>query len=123
MKKLALLLVLLPLTAIADKNFASGKGATWDCKKDPVVNIGHGKGKYTFKGACDTINLNGGRSTLIIESVDTISVNAGQNTITIGTVDTINVNGASNTITYKNAKGGEATVNVSGANNKVSKAK
>ena len=125
MKQIALLamLVAAPL-ASADKNYQSGKGGTWDCSKDPVVNINHGKGNYKFKGACDTINLNGGKSTLTIESVDTLNVNAGQNRITIGTVDTINLNGASNTVTYKNAKSGDtATVNVIGAGNKVDKAK
>lgn len=126
MKKIALLvLALVPLTVAADKNYQSGKGTTWDCTKDPVVNINHGKGNYKFKGACDTINLNGGKSTLTIEEVDTLNVSGGQNKITIDTVDTINIAGASNTITYKKTKDGDdtASVNVVGTGNKVEKVK
>ena len=126
MKKLALLLAftLVPFTAAAEKAYVSGKGGTWDCTKDPIVSINHGRGKYTFKGACDVINLNGGQSTITVESVDTINVNAGKNTITIGTVDTINVNGADNTITYKKGKTEDGVnVHVVGANNKVGPAK
>lgn len=127
MKKLALLfLVLVPFTptAVADKNYQGGKGGTWDCKKDPVVNINHGRGKYTFKGTCDTINLNGGQSTLTIASVGTLNVNAAQNKITIGTVDAINVNGAGNTITYKTAKSADGVnVNDTGTGNTIAAAK
>ena len=109
MKKLALLLAftLVPFTAAAEKAYVSGKGGTWDCTKDPIVSINHGRGKYTFKGACDVINLNGGQSTITVESVDTI-----------------NVNGADNTITYKKGKTEDGVnVHVVGANNKVGPAK
>ena len=113
-------LLVLTSVASADKSFTSGKGATWDCAKDPVVSINHGKGTYTFKGACDTINLNGGESTMTIESVGTLNVNGGKNTITVDTVDTINVVGASNTLTYKKGKSGDApTVNTVGNGNKI----
>ena len=126
MKKLVLVLGLafVPFTATADKSYLRGKGGTWDCAKDPVVNINHGSGKYTFKGACETINLNGGKHTMTIESVDTLNVNSGKNTITIGTVDTINVVGADNVITYKAAKSGdEVTTHVIGKGNKVEQVK
>ena len=126
MNKLALVLGLafVPFTATAEKNYMGGKGGTWDCAKDPVVNINHGSGKYTFKGACETINLNGGKHTMTIESVGTLNVNSGKNTITIGTVGTINVVGANNVITYKAAKGGdEVSTNVVGTGNKIGKAK
>ena len=45
-------LVLAPSLAFADKDFDDGKGAKWDCKDDPIVNINHGSGTYTFVGAC-----------------------------------------------------------------------
>ena len=124
MKKLALLLALIPLTAAAEKAYQNGKGGTWDCSKDPIVSINHGRGKYTFKGACDVINVNGGQTTITVASVDVINVNAAQNKITIGTVDSINVNGAQNTISYKKAKEAEG-VNVrdTGVGNKIEQAK
>ncbi|HTL38741.1 MAG TPA: hypothetical protein VL326_36670, partial [Kofleriaceae bacterium] len=119
---LCLLVAVIPVVAYADKNFRSGKGATWDCKKDPKVNIGHGKGVYTFKGACTQINLNGGKSKLTIESVDELNVSSASNTITIGTLGTVNLVGANNKVTYKAAKeGATAKVNMVGANNSVEK--
>jgi hypothetical protein len=106
MKRIAiLLLVLAPGLAAADKSL--DKGTAWDCKKDPVVSIGNGKGKYTFKGACTSISVGGGENTLTIEAVDTLQVGGGKNTITVGTVDTIDVGGAGNTITWKKAKSGD----------------
>jgi hypothetical protein len=111
----------LPSLTLADKGFTGrGGGGTWDCKSDPVVNINHGGGTYTFQGACKSINLNGGKSTLTIESTDQLNVTGASNTITVGEIDQINVVGANNTITWKKAKHGDrpgvATV---GANNKI----
>jgi hypothetical protein len=121
MKTLLLTLTLLaPSLALADKTFTTGKGATVDCAKDPEVNINHGKGAYTFKGACKAININGGENKLTIDSVEALNVNGGSNTIDVGAVDTININGAGNKITYKKAvKGDKPAVNTIGANNKV----
>ena len=60
MKRLVCLLVAFtPALASADKHFDTGKGATWDCAKDPVVHINIGKGNYTFTGACREIHVNG----------------------------------------------------------------
>jgi hypothetical protein len=108
-----LLLIVAPALAVADKTL--DKGATWDCKKDPVVSIGTGGGKYTFKGACTTINLGGGKNTLDIESVDTLNVGSGVNTITAATVQTLNVGGAKNTIVV----GTVGTIDVGGAMNTI----
>jgi hypothetical protein len=115
--------VLAPMTAGADKLFNKGKGTAWDCTKDPVVNINHGGGTYTFTGKCRTINVNGGDNKLTIESVDTINVNGGDNTVAIGTVDTINVNGSNNKLTYRTAKSGKATTRSPGGDNTVEQVK
>jgi hypothetical protein len=117
-----LILAVLSTPAFADKELA--KGTTWDCKKDPVVSIGNGAGKYTFKGACKKISIGGGSNKVTIASVETLDVGGGMNTInvttvdalvvggagnkiTAGTVDTIDVGGASNEITWKKAKTGD----------------
>ena len=120
---IALLLVIAPMTAGADKLYNKGKGAAWDCTKDPVVNINHGGGTYTFTGKCRTINVNGGENKVTIESVDTINVNGGENTVAIGTADTINVNGSDNKVTYKAAKSGKVTTRSLGGNNTVEQAR
>ena len=107
------LFVIAPALARADAKL--DKSATWDCKKDPVVSIGTGGGKYTFKGPCTTINLGAGKNTLDIESVDTLNINAGSCTITAAKVATLNLNGAKNTITL----GTVGTIDFTGANNNV----
>src|SRR5215475_1259221 len=102
------LLVVAPALAYADKNL--DKDGAWDCKKDPVVFIGNGAGKYTFKGPCTKISVGGGENTLTIESVDVLDVGGGENRITVGTVGTIDVGGADNTIVWKKAKTGDKPV-------------
>ncbi len=119
----ALAPVLASTTGHADKAFTKGKGAAWDCARDPVVNINHGSGTYTFTGKCTTININGGENKLTIESVDTLNVNGGKNTVTIGTADTINVMGSDNKVTYKTAKSGNVTSNALGSKNTIEQAK
>lgn len=106
--------------AHADKVFRVGKGATWDCNKDPVVSILHGDGSYTLKGSCKSVNLTGGNNTLTIESTGSINVTGAHNKIAIDTVDSINIVGSENTVTYKGAVHGDApTVNKIGSNNVV----
>lgn len=119
------LALIAPSLALADKNYTGGKGATWDCAKDPTVNINHGKGTYTFKGACKAININGGHNTLVIEIVESIDVNGASNVITAGSVDTININGADNKITWKKSKGAgdKPAVTTLGQNNSVTQGK
>ena len=118
---LALVLTLSPSLALADKDFLSGGGATWDCASDPVVNVNTSKGTYTFKGACKAINLNGSSLTVTIESVDELNINGASNKVTVDAADAINVNGASNTVAWKKGKSGDKpAANVVGAGNKVS---
>ena len=121
---IALILVTPLSLARADKDFTGGKGATWDCKTDPSVNINHGKGTYTFKGECKHINVNGGHNTLTIENVGELDINDASNTVNVTTVGTINLVGADNKITWKKAQSGDKpTISTVGDNNKVTQAK
>lgn len=125
MNKLVLLIVtaawiVSSTIAHADKVFRVGKGATWDCKDDPNVYIEHGKGSYTLKGSCKSINLSGGSNTLTVESSELLNVTGSRNKITIDTVGTINLTGSGNTVSYKNGmRGDEPTINTIGTNNAV----
>jgi len=124
MKRLAIMLALVPATAHADKIFADGQGGTHDCADDPVVEINHGKGVYTFKGACTSINLNGGESKVTIAKVESINVNGASNKITIGELGELLVNGDKNSITWKKAiTGTKPNVIANGKSNKISKVK
>jgi len=106
--------------AHADKVFRIGKGATWDCNKDPVVSIEHGNGTYTLKGSCKSVNLTGGNNNLTIESTGSINVTGAHNKIAIDTVDSINIVGSDNTVTYKGAVHRDApSVSRIGTNNVV----
>jgi len=109
MKRILFLLVAVaPLVAFADKNYTKGKGGTWDCKKDPVVNISHGSGTYKFTGSCSTINVSGGSLKITADKVGELNVTGAKNTVTVNSVGTINVSGAKNKITYKGAVSGDA---------------
>jgi Protein of unknown function (DUF3060) len=101
-------LVLASASAFADKNLE--EEGTWDCKKDPVVLIATGGGKYNFKGACTKITIAGGDNTLTVETLDLLEVPGGGNTITVATVGTIFVAGSENKITWKKAKTGSKPV-------------
>ena len=119
-----LVIALAPVLAHADKTFTGGKGATWDCAKDPAVAINHGKGAYTFKGACKSIRINGGENKLTIEEVDKLDILGGKNTIDVDEVEAINVTGADNTISWKKTKAGDKpSINILGKGNKVDQVK
>jgi Protein of unknown function (DUF3060) len=109
----SLLLFVTPVVARADTKLE--KGAAWDCKKDPVVSIPNGGGKYTFKGPCTSINVGGGKNTLDIESVETLNLGGGLNTLKIGTADSLNIGGAKNTITIDTV----GTIDIAGASNTI----
>lgn len=117
------LLTCVPAVAGAEKVWKSGKGTTWDCKKDPVVTIAHGKGVYTFKGACTSINVTGGNVTVTAESTDALNVMGASNVVNIGSVASINVTGAKNRVTWKTApSGGTPSINNTGKDNVITQA-
>jgi hypothetical protein len=123
--KTLLLLLLVPASAFADKDFTSEKSATWDCSKDATVTINHSNGKYTFKGVCKDITINGGHNTLTTEGVTTLTINGASNAITADSVDTVAITGSDNKVSYKKSggTGGKPAMSSLGQNNKVTAAK
>jgi hypothetical protein len=124
--KLVIAAVLLTCSvAVADKSFTSEKSATWDCAKDASVTISHGNGKYTFKGACKAITVNGGHNTLTVENVVTLTVNGSSNVITADNLDTVSLTGSDNKVTYKKSAGtgGKPAVSSLGQNNAITAGK
>lgn len=119
---IALLIAITPMTAHADKQFTKGTGTTWDCRKEPRVDIDHGLGTYKFTGKCATINVKGSENKVTVESVDNLTINGSKNTVEIGTVDTVSVTGGDNKVTYQAAKSGNLTANTMGAENTIQKA-
>ena len=112
-----LLIVVVPGVAHADKHFLGGRGATWDCAKDPVVHIDSSNGKYQLRGPCTEIHVNGSHDALAIESVRELHVNGGHNVFAIASAgDAVHVNGASNSVHWTS---GNPEVHINGAHNDV----
>ncbi|MEO6776338.1 MAG: DUF3060 domain-containing protein [Kofleriaceae bacterium] len=111
--------------AWADKSFTGDKTATWDCAKDATVTIMHGNGKYTFKGACKDITVNGGHNALTIEHVATLTLNGSSNKVAAGNLDAVNITGSDNKVTWKRSggTGGKPTVSTLGQNNAITAGK
>lgn len=99
--RLALVLLLAPGIALADKTFTKGTGETWDCAKDAVVTIKTAKGTYGFLGECKRISIAAGKNAVSISSVTKLVVSGSDNVIDVEQVDAIAVNGARNKITWK----------------------
>jgi hypothetical protein len=125
MKLVITALLVCSTLAWADKSFTAEKAATWDCAKDASVTITHGNGKYTFKGACKAITVNGGHNVLVVESVTTLTLDGSSNTVTTDTLDTVSVTGSDNKVTWKKSggTGGKPTVSQLGQNNAVTAGK
>ncbi|MEO8550288.1 MAG: DUF3060 domain-containing protein [Kofleriaceae bacterium] len=115
--KILVALMVLSSAAFADKSYNEGKGATWDCAKDPVVSIQANDGKYTFKGACKGVSVNGNNNQITLETTALLSVNGNKNTIDAATADALLVTGNENKVT---AKKKPSTLSNTGNNNKLS---
>jgi hypothetical protein len=115
----SVLVLLVPATALAEKSFNSGKGATWDCAQDGEVSVNTSNGTYTFKGACKEIHLNGSGLTATIESIDELSINGSRNTVTVSALAAVSVNGSDNTVTYGKGNKANPQVTNNGKNNTI----
>lgn len=96
----ALLLVCAPALASADKTFVEGKGAEWDCKKDPVVSIVGNDAKYTVRGECKSISVAGNHNSVGILSTTTLVITGNENTVEVAAVDKISAPGNKNKVRY-----------------------
>lgn len=121
----AVVLMLVPTIARADKVFSTEKTGSWDCSKDPRVIVNKSTGKYTFTGPCQEITINGGHLTIAIEQVGTLTVNGSNSAITADKLDSGSVNGSNNKITWKTSAGagGKPEVSALGQNNSITQAK
>ena len=115
-------LALVPSVAHADKDFAEGRGATYDCGEDGTVNILHSGGTYVLTGECRQVNIEGSNVRITIADVDQLAVNGSGNVIKLRAVDTILVNGSRNNVSWRTAKGGDRpTVAAYGDNNSIAR--
>jgi hypothetical protein len=115
-KTLVSLLLLVPALAAADKSYVDGKGATWDCAKDPVVSILANQGVYTLKGTCKSVSIDGNENKVTIEGSAKLSVNGNKNAVDAASIDAISTNGNENAVSVKKAG---AKVSNPGTSNKI----
>ena len=129
MMKLATLILvstvaLVPSLARADKDFAGGPGATYDCGEDSTVNILHNGGTYVLTGECSQINIEGNNVRITVADVDQLAINGTGNTIKAAEVGTILINGDKNSVRWSRAKSGrKPTVAANGNGNTITKNK
>lgn len=116
--KILIALVLMTGAASADKHYTEGKGGTWDCAKDAVVSIEANDGKYTFKGACKGVSVNGNNNQITVETTALLSVNGNKNSVDAATADAVLVPGNENKVTVTKKK--PSTQSTTGNNNKIS---
>lgn len=107
MHRIALVILLAPALAAADKTFTKGAGETWDCAKDAVVTIKTSKGTYGFLGECKRITVGGGKNAVSVATVGKLIVNGSDNRVDVEQVDAIVVGGTRNTVTWKKAGSGD----------------
>ena len=118
--------VLFALSARADEPapIKQSKSGKIDCNKTPNVEIGNGKLKLAFTGACKNVTMNGGESELIADSIVNLNVNGASNKIVVTRVDNISLVGAKNEVTYTSCvdpNKTDASVNTVGKDNVVKK--
>jgi len=125
MLRTVLFILLLPLTALADKNLVEpADGDSWDCGTDPVVNINYASAKIALTGACTTVNINGNAVKTTIEDVAELNVNGAKTVTAVTKLGKVAINGASNKVTWKQAKTGKKPgVTTNGRGNAVKKVK
>lgn len=115
---------LVPSLARADKDFAGGTGATYDCGEDSTVNILHNGGTYVITGECTQINIEGNNVRLTVADVDQLSLNGTGNTVKAAEVGTILINGDNNSVRWSRAKSGrKPTVAANGNGNTITRNK
>ena len=123
MRRIALLIALLPAVAHADKVFKKAENETWDCATDPNVKITQDKGTFGFLGECKRITVVGKKNVLSIASATKVVVGGSGNLVQIDEVDTIAVSGKNNQITWGKAKKGDKPKITKGKGNSVEQKK
>jgi hypothetical protein len=120
---LALVLVLAPAIAHAEKVFKKSESETWDCATDPVVRISQDKGTFGFLGECKRITVSGKKNVVSVASAAKLVVSGTGNFIQIDEVNTIAVSGRGNQITWAKAKTGDKPKITKGRGNTVEQKK
>jgi hypothetical protein len=123
MTRIALLLLVVPSLALADRSYNAERKVNHDCNAEPNVSINVSSAEYTFTGACKRISINGSSSDITIETVNKLSVNGSMNKVEVRGADRISVNGSKNKVSYETAANGKGKPKVSslGSGNQITR--
>lgn len=72
MKKLALLLLIAPAVAAAEKSYNMETNVTHDCATEPEVSINVSEAVFALTGTCKQISINGSENTITIGVVNNL---------------------------------------------------
>jgi diphthamide biosynthesis methyltransferase len=124
MKVVAVLLVLLPATAVAERQIVENNAKiTIDCAKDKEVSLVGNKLTVTLVGTCTRVNVTGNRET-VTGSATSFYIAGNHNTVSADATDEVYVAGNHNTVTWKKGATKPAPkVTNPGKDNKVSQAR
>jgi hypothetical protein len=124
MKAVLALLVLLPATALAERQIVDNNATiTIDCAKDKEVSLVGNNITVTLVGTCTRVNVTGNKET-VKGSSTTFFIAGNHNTVTADATDEIRLAGNHNTVTWKKGvSGGAPKISNPGKDNKVSQAR
>jgi len=100
-----------------------GATITHDCAGHPRVKIKARGGRYTFRGACDGIGVEGDRVALTISSVAALAIDGDGNRAVADQLGSVAIQGNGNKITYRRSRGGAPPVAGAGDDNTVIRTK
>jgi hypothetical protein len=120
MKALAIALLLGATVAHADVSvIENNKKLTFDCGKDPRIELIGNHITATLTGTCSRVQVMGNHA-VVTGSTQTISVSGHHNVATLDSVDDITVSGKDNKVSWRKGSTKKApTVASSGKDNKV----
>ena len=125
MKRIVLLLALVPSLASADKTYNdAGAKIAHDCDKDGNAVLNGAAASGAITGKCDKISITGSTSKLTIASVANLSITGSMNEVTVDAVDKVSVTGTKNTVIWKKGVSlAKPKVSQTGVGNKIKQEK
>ena len=89
-----------PVAAAAAAKKALAKAGTFDCNKDPAVDITGAGGKFVLTGNCTSVSISGNKNEVVADSSAAVDIAGSENKLVINRVDAVDIKGGKNTVTW-----------------------
>lgn len=97
-------LTVLPAASRAERRIGgSFQQITYDCRRDPTVDVGGTLSQITLVGPCTTVKVSGNLNQVTIDSTLALVVAGDENQVRAEATDAIRASGGHNEITYRRA--------------------